>query len=172
MALKLALALVAASLLAAAHASPVGTIPFKNCGSSSDPVTTSSISLTPASPKPGDNVTLVASGSTSVQITGGTFSLVATYLGITVQKVSGDICTSPVVHLQCPVPSGPASVSGSIVLPTAAPSVRLSCIVPHAAGANAPDRRRASQGQYVVTVKAADGSGNALFCSQFDINVQ
>jgi hypothetical protein len=49
--------------------------PFNNCGTATDPVTVSTVSLTPDPPAKGTTLTVQLGGTTSVRITGGSCSV-------------------------------------------------------------------------------------------------
>jgi len=111
---------------AAAASAPVGT--FRNCGSSSDTAKNLVISITPDSPKGGQEVTTIFNYDLSKQVTGGKASYGFTFNGIPFSPTVDDLCADQAGGCcpdPCPLAVGahenkslsnfPSGVSGKIV---------------------------------------------------------
>jgi hypothetical protein len=123
-------------------------IPFKNCGSSSDLVSISSLNLNPFPAKKGSTVSTVIAGTLNKGFNSGHWS-VTVQSGIVKKTVTGDICAD--LKQQggsCPVASGPVNFTHAQAIPSIAPS-----------------------GTYHITSVSTADAGR-LFCIQFDMPIQ
>lgn len=135
---------VAAALFAAVSA---GSIPFTNCGSSSDIVTINSIDID-GKLAPGNTINITANAKAASEIKGGSFKLEVKFLGITVLTKTGNVCDSSYLKFHCPVAAGTFSADGSLSLPGSVPA-----------------------GSYTVQISAENSAGDALFCVSIALTI-
>ncbi len=123
-------------------------VPFKNCGSASDLVSISSLSLSPLPAKKGANVSTLISGTLNKGFNSGQWK-VTVQSGIIKKTVSGDICEElKQKGKSCPVAAGPVNFNHDEAIPAIAPS-----------------------GTYHITSVSTADAGQ-LFCIQFDMPIQ
>lgn len=108
------------------------------------------MSISPDSPRPGQNFSLTSSYTLDEALTGGKVSATVSLNGIPIVQNTDDLCKSLAQSpTPCPLAAGPQKSTTTSQLPADAPS-----------------------GNYVGTVKWTDQNGQPVLCVQFDINVQ
>jgi hypothetical protein len=127
---------------------PVNDVPFKNCGSASDLVSISSLTLNPFPAKKGQSVSTLITGTLNKGFNSGHWS-VTVQSGIIKKTVTGDICADLKQQgKSCPVAAGAVNFNHDQAIPSIAPS-----------------------GTYHITSVSTADSGQ-LFCIQFDMPIQ
>lgn len=115
---------------------------FWSCGTSADKMKVQKITISPPTPKAGEEITIAAVGTSSEQITGGKLKYVAGLDGIPLIHGSKDLCTVlKDAHINCPVAAGPVDIGYSVKLPSFVPA-----------------------GNYSATAHAYDQDNNELLC--------
>ena len=123
----------------------VNAHPFSNCGSSSDVLSVSSVSIRPDPPVAGQKVTVTLNGTVSATETEGDAAITVKYLGIAVINENLNLCKLTT----CPVKANtPFSGDYNIDVPSYAPS-----------------------GEYDATITVKDGSGKQLGCLELTFNL-
>jgi hypothetical protein len=126
----------------------VSDVPFKNCGSASDLVSISSLTLNPFPAKKGQTVSTLITGNLNKGFNSGHWS-VTVQSGIVKKTVTGDICADLKQQgKSCPVVAGAVNFKHDQAIPSIAPS-----------------------GTYHITSVSTADSGQ-LFCIQFDMPIQ
>jgi len=136
--------LAALAFAALPSSSALVTIPFTNCGSSSDHITISSAQANVWPPVPGQALNLVLAGSTDEDITAGTYEASVTFDWIPVLDKKGNI--NELVTL--PLKKGPVTITKSVSLPSSIPS-----------------------GSIDIHVTALDQSSQELICVDISANI-
>jgi len=123
-------------------------VPYKNCGTASDLVSISALTLSPFPAKKGANVSTIITGTLNKGFNTGTWK-VTVQSGIIKKTVSGDICEElKQKGKSCPVASGPVNFNHDEAIPSIAPT-----------------------GTYHITSVSTADAGQ-LFCIQFDMPIQ
>eukprot|EP00455_Lapot_gusevi_P000160 TRINITY_DN1006_c0_g1_i1.p1 TRINITY_DN1006_c0_g1~~TRINITY_DN1006_c0_g1_i1.p1 ORF type:complete len:136 (+),score=59.75 TRINITY_DN1006_c0_g1_i1:93-500(+) len=131
-------------LVLALLAFSAGAHDFKNCGSTSDPLQISSVTLTPDPPTRG-NLQVAVTGKSGIAISSGTAVTDISYLGIKIASETDNLCSlSP-----CPV--APGTVFHAVK------------------NANIPSI--APGGAYEAKLTMKDGNGNQLGCFIIDFSL-
>ena len=115
---------------------------FWSCGTSADKMHVNRITISPPTPKAGDEITISATGTSDEQITGGSLKYVAGLDGIPLIHGTKALChVLGKAHLTCPVAAGPIDIGYSVKLPSFVPA-----------------------GNYSATAHALDQNGAELLC--------
>ncbi|PWN95210.1 hypothetical protein FA09DRAFT_285556, partial [Tilletiopsis washingtonensis] len=113
---------------------------WKSCGDDGDAVEVTSIQVSPDPPKPGQNLTVVASGIVKKEIKAGTYADVVVKLGlIRLLTRRFDVCEEAKennAELQCPVQEGTYTIEQTVQLPREIPPAKFNV---HVNGATQDD---------------------------------
>ncbi|PWN44447.1 hypothetical protein IE81DRAFT_272865, partial [Ceraceosorus guamensis] len=108
--------------------SPGGWV-WKSCGEETDAVEVKSIEVTPDPPKPGQNLTVTASGIVKSRIEAGTYADVVVKLGlIKLLTRRFDVCEEAKkndAEVQCPVEAGEYKITQTVALPREIPPAKF-----------------------------------------------
>jgi len=123
---------------------------WTNCGSSSDDLTIDTVSITPDPPKIGQTLTIVATGSLSTTVTGGSAFVSIIYDGfLPVLNNTFALCTlANQIGVKCPLAQGPVGFKVSQAIPAVAPS-----------------------GSYGGKIVATDQNGKEIACISLSFNM-
>ena len=123
--------------------------PWSNCGSDSDHLKVSSLTITPSSLATGQPFTISFSGSIDEQVSGGSAAISVQFLGITVFSQNYDLCELIAQGgASCPIPSGPITVTKTETFPSAVP-----------------------KGSYTGKIVIKDQTGSEVTCLTFSMKV-
>merc|ERR1711916_138865 len=125
-------------------AAPLDSVPFTQCSGVDSKVTVSAVDATPFPPTPGQSATVTVSGTSSVDITDGDYTLTVSLGGFPFQTLTGKVCDL----VSCPVKAGDIKLSKSLDIPSIAPP-----------------------GTYGVKVDAKSGSGDDLVCVDLTVTI-
>eukprot|EP00743_Colponemidia_sp_Colp-15_P000266 GILK01000313.1.p1 GENE.GILK01000313.1~~GILK01000313.1.p1 ORF type:complete len:145 (-),score=21.34 GILK01000313.1:259-693(-) len=110
-----------------AIAAPAYAIDFTNCGTATDPVTITAVTLIPDPAKKGETLNVVVDATSAVGATGGHAQTTVRFLGIKIVDETDDLCELLKAGGQanCPVVPGAFKALKSVPIPSAAPSGTL-----------------------------------------------
>jgi len=97
----------------------VAQIPYKNCGNPNDHIKIKSLNVVPNPPLSGQNITILASGSTDETITEETVNIDLFFEQVNLLNQTFDLCVIlSGLGVTCPIAEGPLSFKISQNLPS------------------------------------------------------
>jgi len=113
---------------------------WTSCGTASDSLTISGVTISPDPPVKGQNVTVAVSGSLSESITSGTVTIKIKYGIIYIVNETDNICTAD-PQITCPITAGTQAIKQTVLVPDTIPA-----------------------GNYAAGVSAYDQNNLQIFC--------
>ncbi|KAI8852961.1 ML domain-containing protein [Chytridium lagenaria] len=116
------------SITAATSAAPASSSVISNCGLPTDLLTVSSLTVSPDPPKKGQDVTLMAVGDLSEEVTAGAIMRAQVKVGpIKLVDIEMDLCEKlESIGKSCPLPKGETLITQTFSIPKEVPSGRYS----------------------------------------------